>query len=149
MQEPSNQDYYLAISGLLNQIENEIKDNTQEYIGTSHFRPRKISITFKDKILRIHKKDERADGQEGFLADKDWYVYNANYGTREEKDFVEMFARCFDLIAKDLKDIYLIRNERELKIYNFKDGKAFEPDYILFAKTKIQRTFYISNIYRS
>ena len=27
---------------------------------------------------------------------------------------------------------YLIRNERELKIYNFKDGRAFEPDYLLF-----------------
>jgi len=25
-----------------------------------------------------------------------------------------------------------LRNERQLKIYNFKDGQAFEPDYLLF-----------------
>ena len=36
----------------------------------------------------------------------------------------------------NFKKIYLVRNERQLKIYNFKDGQAFEPDYLLFLVDK-------------
>ena len=140
LQEISNQDYYLAISGLLVAIENEIKTKIQEYIGTTDFRASYIKDIFKNKVLRINKNDERSQGQENFLSDKDWYVYNANYGTSEEKAFVEMFARRYEFLEKDFNDIYLIRNERAVKIYNFKDGKAFEPDYILFVKQKPEKT---------
>ncbi len=28
--------------------------------------------------------------------------------------------------------IYLVRNEKHFKLYNFSDGKAFEPDFVLF-----------------
>ena len=54
-------------------------------------------------MIRIHKNDERAKGQEGFLADKDWYVYNANYGTLEEKAFVKMFARRYEFFQERLQ----------------------------------------------
>ena len=83
----------------------------------------------------MSKDDERAKGQESFISDKDWYVYNANYGTSEEKSFVEMFAARFDGINAKYEDIYLIRNERVVKIYD-NDGRRFEPDFILFAKQR-------------
>src|SRR5699024_3251303 len=31
-------------------------------------------------------------------------------------------------------DIYLVRNEQHFKIYNFKDGKGFAPDFVLFLR---------------
>ena len=39
----------------------------------------------------------------------------------------------------------MIRNERipELAIYNFEDGKRFEPDYLLFVKQKNSTTYQI------
>ena len=70
------------------------------------------------------------------MEDKDWYVFNANYGTREEKAFVELIDRQIDELRQNFKKIYLVRNERQLKIYNFKDGQAFEPDYLLFLVDK-------------
>jgi type III restriction enzyme len=39
-------------------------------------------------------------------------------------------------LRKKYQEIYLVRNERVLKIYDFYDGSAFEPDYILFMKDK-------------
>ena len=39
-------------------------------------------------------------------------------------------------LRKKFKQIYLFRNERQLKIYNFTDGQAFEPDYLLFLINK-------------
>ena len=42
--------------------------------------------------------------------------------------------------SQDLKqkysDIYLLRNERFFKLYRFSDGKAIEPDFILFMTEK-------------
>ncbi len=38
-------------------------------------------------------------------------------------------------MEKKFKNIYLIRNERDLKIID-KFGRAFEPDFILFCKQK-------------
>lgn len=69
------------------------------------------------------------------LVNEPWYVYNANYGTSEERTFVEMFKRKFESLEQKFKNIYLIRNEREIKIID-KLGKAFEPDFILFCKQK-------------
>ncbi len=85
--------------------------------------------------MRINKYDERADGQESLVVNEPWYVYNANYGTSEEKDFVKMFAKRFDSLNKKFDNIFLIRNEREVKIID-KLGRAFEPDFILFCKQK-------------
>jgi type III restriction enzyme len=85
--------------------------------------------------LRINKYDERADGQESLVVNEPWYVYNANYGTSEEKDFVKMFAKRFESLDKKFDNIFLIRNEREIKIID-KLGRAFEPDFLLFCKQK-------------
>lgn len=130
----TNADYMQALKVLLKSIETEIKQNDAEYEG-SEFTYGKLREKFTDKKLHINKKknEERTKGQEDFLADKDWYAYNANYGTTEEKKFVEMFAGRFDNLKDNFSDIYLIRNEQVLKIYD-EIGRAFEPDFVLFCK---------------
>ena len=130
----SNFDYLLAVQGLLQTIEAEIKSNLTEYEGSGYIN-KFIHEVFKDKEIKVYKDSERADGQESLVANEPWYVYNANYGTSEEKAFVEMFAIRFENLEKSFENIYLIRNERELKIYD-KLGRAFEPDFILFCKQK-------------
>jgi type III restriction enzyme len=133
--ELSNQDYLRAVHTLLREIELQIKTNQTEYEGSEVFVSEYINKIFTDKKLRINRKDERANGQEELVKSADWYVYNANYGTSEEKRFVEMFARRVTYLYPKFNDIYLIRNERNLKIYD-KQGCAFEPDFILFATQK-------------
>ena len=46
-----------------------------------------------------------------------------------------MFKKRIDVFSNKFTDIYLIRNERELKIID-KQGRAFEPDFVLFCKQK-------------
>lgn len=70
------------------------------------------------------------------LRDKDWYVYDENYGTSEEKSFVKTFDGLYAELSEKWNNIYLIRNEKAVVIYNFSDGQPFEPDYLLFAKDK-------------
>jgi len=130
----TNFDYLQALSGLLQSIESEIKGSSTEYEGSDYIK-KPVYELFKDKEIRVNKYDERANGQEDLVAHEPWYVYNANYGTSEEKQFVELFARRFKGLNQKFENIYLIRNERELKIYD-KQGRAFEPDFLLFCKQR-------------
>ena len=132
--EISNFDYLSAVQGLLQTIESEIKSNLTEYEGSNYIN-KPIREVFKDKEIKVYKDSERADGQFDIVSEPEWYVYNANYGTSEEKEFVKMFARRFEKLEKSFENIYLIRNEREIKIID-KLGRAFEPDFVLFCKQK-------------
>lgn len=134
LSEITNKDYFLGVKSVLSEIELEIKSNLVQFEG-SEYKQKKIHEVFKNKPIKVKKHDERADGQESLVLKEPWYVYNANYGTSEEKDFVKMFAKRFENLNKKYENIYLIRNERELKIID-KKGRAFEPDFILFCKQK-------------
>jgi type III restriction enzyme len=127
-------DYLFALQALLQQLESEIKGNSTEYEGSDYMQEY-VHKVFKDKPVRVNKYDERANGQESLVANEPWYAYNANYGTSEEKKFVELFAKRFESLNQKFENIYLLRNERELKIYD-KLGRAFEPDFVLFCKQK-------------
>ena len=132
----SNENKFFGTLDLLAKIETEIKGNLTEYEGSEEFIPSLFNKKFGDKKIKVKKDSERLNGQIEFLEDKDWYVFNANYGTSEEKAFVELIDRQIEELRKNYKKIYLVRNERQLKIFNFKDGQAFEPDYLLFLVDK-------------
>ena len=135
----TSEEKFNAVIKLINEIEKQIKDNLTEYQGTEEFIPSLVNKRFVDKKIKIKKGNERENGQIEFLEDKDWYVFNANYGTSEEKAFVELIDRQIEELRKKYKKIYLVRNERQLKIFNFKDGQAFEPDYLLFLVDKTDK----------
>ena len=132
----SNETYLAAMTGLLNQIADELRQNVTEYRGTETFKPNGIRAIFTDKTLKLIEGSERADGDEQLISDREWYVFNANYGTSEEKAFVRMLDAQIDELKEKYDGIYLVRNERHFKIYNFEDGQAFEPDFVLFLREK-------------
>ena len=130
----NNNDYLHALQGLLRDIELEIKSNLVEFEGSDYVKEY-VHKVFKDKEIKVPRGSERENGQEALVLHEPWYVYNANYGTTEEKAFVKMFKKRFELFSNKFTNIYLIRNERELKVID-KLGRAFEPDFILFCKEK-------------
>lgn len=134
----SNKVYLDVVSEVLKEIELECKGEIVAYEGSEVFQSDYIYNVFKDKKLRIRKDDERAQGDETFLFDKMWYVYNANYGTSEEKHFVQLFDRRYNNLKEKYEDIFLFRNELDVKIYD-KKGRAFQPDFILFCKKKHEK----------
>jgi type III restriction enzyme len=134
LKEISHFDYLQALNVLLQNIEADIKSNSTEYEGSDYVKE-PIHKVFKDKEIKVYKDSVRADGQETLVANEPWYVYNANYGTSEEKKFVELFSRRFEDINQKFENIYLFRNEREIKIFD-KLGRAFEPDFLLFGKER-------------
>lgn len=134
LREISHFDYLQALNGLLQNIEADIKHNIPDYEGSS-FQAQPVREVFRDKEIRVKKGSVKADGQEDVVSHEPWYAYNANYGTDEEKRFVDLFSRRFKGLNQKFQDIHLIRNEREVKIFD-KLGRAFEPDFILFCSQK-------------
>lgn len=140
LQDITHFDYLQALNGLLQTIEAEIKGNSTEYEGSEFIR-KYVHQVFTDKEIRVRKGDEREDGQESLIANEPWYAYNANFGTSEEKSFIELFAKKFESLQQRYEDIYILRNERELAIYD-KQGRRFEPDFLLFCKKKKENIAY-------
>ncbi|MHA1852983.1 MAG: DEAD/DEAH box helicase family protein [Candidatus Heimdallarchaeaceae archaeon] len=133
---------------VLLQLKNEILNGYVEYKGTKIFVPIEIKKVVKDKQLKISVGDH-GDQEFGIpmskakdtdlllnLTNKDWYVYDENYGTYEEKSFVKFIDGVIDKLRQKYKEVYLLRNASLFKIYSFSDGKAMEPDFVLFLKSE-------------
>ena len=131
-----------AMLGLLSQIEAEIRQQVTDYEGTTEFRRNWIREVFKDKIQKFDAKNPRAaeDPQfEHFVSAKDWFAFDTVYGTSEEKAFVRMLDRQMQKLQAQYEQLYLLRNEGHFTIYNFSDGQAFQPDFVLFLREKSGR----------
>ena len=133
---------------VLQDIAQVIESDKIEFKGTKEFKPHMIKEKFKDKKLNIAISDSE-DKEYGIgqsetknedlridLSNKDWFVFNENYGTTEEKYLVKFINKTYDKLKSKFSDIYLIRNERHFKIYNFDDGRPLEPDFLLFLTDK-------------
>lgn len=146
----SGRDMFEGLLKAFNSIASYIVSLKPEYEGSRHFWPQLLSEVLKDKSIYVSKVD--AQGGVGAsqnnnpnaayqlnLAEMDWYVYNDNYGTSEEKLFIKHFNREIKpkLEEKGLT-FYLVRNERipEFAIYSFADGARFEPDFLLFVEKR-------------
>ncbi|MDR3222874.1 MAG: DEAD/DEAH box helicase family protein [Methanobrevibacter sp.] len=133
----NNKLLFNAVYNLLIKIKDEIKHSTFEYSATE-FSEKPICEIFSDKTLNINIDDPRFDGCEEFLKSKEWYVFNANYGTNEEKACVKFIDKIMESnLNKEFDEIYLIRNELFFKIYSSENGEAFAPDFVLFMKDKL------------
>lgn len=138
---PTKEMFYKSLINVFNKIKEDILKYDEVYEGTKEFYSKRFNEIFKDKICNIATLNNDSIGisqneviDESYkldLSDKEWYIYNDNYGTTEEKKFVKYFSENIDKLNEKFDEIYLIRNERELPIYSFDFGERFEPDYLL------------------
>ena len=47
-----------------------------------------------------------------------------------------MLDRHIEKLKENYESIYLLRNEGHFAIHNFSDGRAFQPDFVLFLREK-------------
>lgn len=140
--EITNEQLYIACKRVVEKISNSISDIEETFEGTKEFKPRKICEVFRDKTVSY--TDPHGDGQgvsqshgaisehlKVNLPDEDWFVFTDNFGTSEEKEFVAYFKDHVQDLKNKYEKVYLIRNERQLKLFSFNGGERFEPDYVL------------------
>jgi type III restriction enzyme len=70
------------------------------------------------------------------LSKKQWFAHTDFFGTSEEKLLVHFLDKKMDLLEKKYENIYLLPNEKFFKLFNFINGQATEPDFVLFMEGK-------------
>lgn len=133
---------------VLKQIEPQLSKGGIGYRGSSRFTPKPIKDTFKDHVLKV-ADDDSIDKEFGKsmreaanlfltmdLEKCNWHAYNDCFGTSEEKHLIKYIEAIYPKLKEKYQDIYLVRNEKDLKLWSFKTGNAFEPDYVLFLRNK-------------
>lgn len=142
------------VERLLALIADDIALNEKSFEGTREFNPHPIKEVFDDRILRNYtitnndaefgisqshpgSFDQRGSQYYLDLNKENWHAYDDNFGTSEEKKLVLLIKKLIEELREKWDDVYLVRNEGSFKIYEFgRPGRAFEPDYVLFANDK-------------
>lgn len=146
----SQRDKLHIAKGVIEQIEPLVRQRRTTYRGSREFYPADFRSTFRSDIqLTVSKKsgdskDERGHSMEtpddanltANLEKADWYAYNDCFGTSEEMALVKYIEGIMPKLSAGYEEIYLVRNENDLKIYSFDEGKTFEPDFLLFMRRK-------------
>jgi len=156
---PTAQDWQRGIRQAIANVSTYILRTDKQYEGSTTFEAAPIRTVLRDKTLNLSKKEidgvgtsqkDVADANLQLdLTNKDWYVFNDNYGTSEEKHFVRHLSNMMDDLRSKYEKVYLVRNERfaQLAVYDFHTGERFEPDFLLFLQEKNGDSFRQEQIY--
>jgi len=157
---PNSSELFEAVKQSLLEVTDFISNIKGEFEGSKEFYETPIREVMRDKKIKITNLNENGVGiSQGEVSDtslkldlgnEDWYAYNDNYGTSEEKALVKYIHDIIGDLQKTYNNVYLVRNERiaELAIYTFDTGERFEPDFLLFLQKNkndgyIQQQIYI------
>lgn len=156
---PSASDWQRGIREALADVATFVLRTDRQYEGSMAFESVPVRTVLRDKTLNLSQKHVNGLGtsqkeaeDENLkldLSDLDWYVFNDNYGTSEEKHFVRYLATMVNDLYTRYDEVYLVRNERfaELAIYEFSTGERFEPDFLLFLREKNSDGFCQEQVY--
>lgn len=127
---------------VINEVAEKLSTGRTDFYGTKEFKPFRISEVFRDKRMNFNI-DPDTEEQVGRsmnspensyhldLVSRKWYAHNDCFGTSEEKLLVRYIDKKMNELRNKYSDVYLLRNEKFFKIYDFRNGDATEPDFVL------------------
>lgn len=131
----SNKDKLEALLNFLESFMNEFKKFVNPKKGTKFIASSFCDLFGEPKVKSI-EKDEDSIRIESNLKSEDWYVLDSFHGTDQEKELLEEIKNTMGNLHKKYDEVYLLRNEEVYKIYDFDKGRGFQPDFLLFLKSK-------------
>jgi type III restriction enzyme len=145
----SQQDKLFIAKSVLKELQSLLITRGKSFRGTEEFKPVAFNNAFRDKItlnvtipavgtqeFGVSMKTPKDPKYTLDLEKVKWYAYNDNFGTSEEKALVKYIEGIMPKLEEKYDDVYLVRNEKDVRIYSFDTGQAFEPDYVLFLRVK-------------
>jgi type III restriction enzyme len=130
---------------VLHDLADVLASDKREFKGGTEFKPFMVHQVFQDKSLTFNREagedqefgvsmNNPAEGSAYHmdLGQHDWYVFDDCFGTSEEKLLVQYVQKRHKELSTLYAHVYLVRNEKHFKIYTFNEGRAMEPDFVLF-----------------
>ena len=146
-EELSQKDKLNVAIDVLKQIEPLLNKGGVGHKGSKIFTPIAFKDVFKDHSMKITIEPSSSEKEFGVsmkettnndlrldLSTCDWHAYNDCFGTSEEKAMIKYIDSIYSKLKEKYCEIYLVRNEKDLRLWSFKTGAPFEPDYVLFLR---------------
>lgn len=133
--EITNEEKLNILLKVLDRVLSELNQNINPYRGTD-FKAYEFNSFFSEEIRKNVERDEESERIENRLKNVNWYATNQFHGTSEEKELIKFIEETITNLKEKYQQVYLLRNEEQYKIYDFKTGSGFQPDFILFLQDK-------------
>ena len=130
---------------VLHNLADVLASDKREFKGSTMFKPHMVHQVFQDKSLTFNHEagedqefgvsmNNPAEGSTYHmdLGQHDWYVFDDCFGTSEEKLLIHYVQKRHKELAARYAHVYLVRNEKHFKVFTFSEGRALEPDFVLF-----------------
>jgi len=138
----SNEEKLDILLEFFDEFTRKLKEIANPYKGTEKFEPFSFGDLFGEEKEKSVLIDPESRNLEAELKQHKWYVLNGFNGTSEERELLEFMKNKIGNLEEKYNEIYLLRNEEVYKIYDFEEGRGFEPDFLLFLKGKKGNLYY-------
>ena len=121
----------------LDYVEKTIKTNYMKERGTPVFEGVAMSEMINDYYIELNKINTKVSNmseilQKRNMRDSHWYVYDKAIVNSLESSFIDFINDYIEQLKEKYEEVYLIRNERKVKIVEINGTRGFMPDFLLY-----------------
>jgi type III restriction enzyme len=127
------------VESFLKEVEDKILTNYAKERGTPEFEGVAFSSLIDDyvietNIVKTNINNSREMIQSHPMRGNDWYIYDEALVNGLEYDLIKDFNALMSELEAKYEEVFLVRNERKIKIREFDGVRGFMPDFLLFLK---------------
>ncbi|ARK25597.1 restriction endonuclease subunit R [Sporosarcina sp. P37] len=128
-----------TVEKFLSQAANSIRLNYMKLKGTPVFYGVQFSELIKDYYVEVNQVRGRVNTmhevvQERTMRDLDWYIYDKAIVNGLERDLIDFINNYIETLQEKYEEVYLIRNERKVRVTEIGGIRGFMPDFLLYLK---------------
>jgi type III restriction enzyme len=131
----SNHDQLNILVRFFKGLQERLNKYSMPFIGSA-FEEKKFENVFGTPKEKLIEEDPESVMIERELIGEKWYVVDAFNGTSEERSLITFVKESLINLEEKYDEVYLLRNEEVYSIYSFKEGRKFQPDFLLFLRKK-------------
>ena len=119
--------------------EKNIRSNYMKERGTPVFEGVAFSKLIDDYVIEMNKVNQRVTSvtqviRTRNMRDHAWYIYDQAIVNGLESEMIDFIIDYVDQLKTKYQEVYLIRNERKVKIVEIDGVRGFMPDFLLYLK---------------
>lgn len=117
--------------------EKKIRANYMKERGTPVFEGVSIPELIDDYYIELNKVNTKVSSMNEAIQSKNmrhspWYIYDKAIVNNLESSFIDFINDYIEKLEERFKEVFLIRNERKVKIVEINGTRGFMPDFLLY-----------------
>nr|WP_318540252.1 DEAD/DEAH box helicase family protein [Terribacillus saccharophilus] len=127
------------VEKFLRYAEVKIRNNYLKEKGTPIFEGIALSRLIDDYVIEMNTVKQKVNNVNQVIRTKDmkyqdWYIYDQAIVNGLESDMIDFINNFMEQLQTIYDEVYLIRNERRVKITEIDGLRGFMPDFLLYMK---------------